>query len=75
MLLKKKINQQQNEEQVIIDNIIDELDNKRDIAINKKKNAELKDEMLNYRLEEGLEEDTLDHVLFVIRDFTGGYYN
>jgi hypothetical protein len=54
---------------------MDELDNKRDIAINKKNNAELKDEMLNYRLEEGLEEDTLDHVLFVIRDFTGGYYN
>ena len=50
---------------------MDELDNKRDIAINKKKNAELKDEMLKYRLEE----DTLDHVLFVIRDFTGGYYN
>ena len=50
---------------------MDELDNKRDIAINKKNNAELKDEMLKYRLEE----DTLDHVLFVIRDFTGGYYN
>ena len=30
LLLKKEINQQQNEEQVIIDNIIDELDNKRD---------------------------------------------
>jgi hypothetical protein len=71
LLLKKEINQQQNEEQVIIDNIIDELDNKRDIAINKKKNAELKDEMLKYRLEE----DTLDYVLFVIRDFTGRYYN
>ncbi len=70
LLLKKEINQQQNEEQVI-DNIIDELDNKRDIAINKKKNAELKDEMLKYRLEE----DTLDYVLFVIRDFTGRYYN
>ena len=71
LLLKKEINQQQNEEQVIIDNIIDELDNKRDIAINKKKNAELKDEMLKYRLQE----DTLDYVLFVIRDFTGRYYN
>src|SRR5687767_2748175 len=71
LLLKKKNNQQQKEEQVIIDNIIDELDNKRDIAINKKKNAELKDEMLKY----GLEEDTLDYVLFVIRDFTGRYYN
>jgi hypothetical protein len=69
LLLKKKIDQQHNEEQVI-DNIIDELDNKRDIAINKRKNAELKDEMLRYRLEE----DTLDYVLFVIRDFTGRYY-
>jgi hypothetical protein len=69
--LVKKTNQQENEEQVIIDNIIKELDNKRDIAINKKKNAELKDEMLKYRLEE----DSLDYVLFIIRDFTGRYYN
>lgn len=70
-LKKTNQQQQQNEEQVIIDNIINELDRKRDIAINKKKNAELKDEMLKYRLEE----DTLDYVLFVIRDFTGRYYN
>jgi ubiquitin C-terminal hydrolase len=63
-------NQQQNEEQVV-DNIIDELDNNRNKAIKKKKDAELKDEMLKYRLEE----DTLDYVLFVIRDFTGRYYN
>jgi hypothetical protein len=70
----KKTNQQQqqqNEEQVIIDNIINELDRKRDIAINKKKKALLKDEMLKYRLEE----DTLDYILFIIRDFTGRYYN
>jgi hypothetical protein len=66
-----KNNQQQNNEEQIVDNIIEELDSKRDIAINKKKNAELKDEMLKYRLEE----DTLDYVLFVIRDFTGRYYN
>jgi hypothetical protein len=64
-----KNDKQENEEQVI-DNIIEELDNKRDIAIKKKKKAELKDEMLKYRLEE----DTLDYVLFVIRDFTGRYY-
>jgi hypothetical protein len=70
LLLKNKINQQQNEEH-LIDNIIDELDNKRDVAINKKKKALLKDEMLRYRLEE----DTLDYVLFIIRDFTGRYYN
>ena len=69
--LKKTNQQQQNEEQVIIDNIINELDRKRDIAINKKKKALLKDEMLKYRLEE----DTLDYILFIIRDFTGRYYN
>jgi hypothetical protein len=67
--LSKKNNQQNNEEQ-IVDNIIKELDKKRDIAISKKKDADLKDEMLKYRLEE----DTLDYVLFVIRDFTGRYY-
>ena len=33
-------------EQVIIDNIIEELDKKREIAINKKKKDELKDESL-----------------------------
>ena len=43
-------NNQQNEE-VIIDNIIEELDKKRDIAINKKKEALLKDEVSIYRLE------------------------
>lgn len=70
-LLKKTHQQQENEEQVIEDNIIEELDNKKDIAIKKKKEAQLKDEMLRYRLEE----DTLDYVLFIIRDFTGRYYN
>ena len=67
--LSKKNNQQQNEEQVV-DNIIDELDSKRDIAMSKKKDADLKDEMLRYRLEE----DALDYVLFVIRDFTDRCY-
>ena len=42
---------QQNEEATIIDNIIEELDKKRDIAINKKKEALLKDEVSIYRLE------------------------
>ena len=36
-------------EQVIIDNIIEELDNKRNVAINKKKRAILKDETWKYR--------------------------
>ena len=58
---------QQNEEAIIIDNIIEELDKKRDIAINKKKNAILKDEVSIYRLEE----NTIDHILFRIRELTG----
>ena len=40
----KKIN-----EQIIIDNIIEELNKKRKIAINKKQKAILKDEVLEYR--------------------------
>jgi len=60
-------NQQNEEEEVIIDNIIEELDKKRDIAINKKKQALLKDEVSMYRLEE----ITLDYVLFRISELTG----
>ena len=43
---------QYNGEQEIIDNIIEELDKKRDIAINKKEKALLRDEVSIYRLEE-----------------------
>jgi len=42
---------QQQNEQLIINNIIEDLDKKRDIAINKKKQAILKDEVSMYRLE------------------------
>jgi hypothetical protein len=59
--------QQQNDEQVIIDNIIEELDKKRDVAINKKNKALLRDEVSIYRLEE----NTLDYILFIIRELTG----
>jgi hypothetical protein len=62
----KETTQQQNE-QVIIDNIIEELDKKRDIAIEKKKRAMLKDEVSFYRLEE----KTCDYILFIIRELTG----
>jgi hypothetical protein len=62
--------QQQKDEQVIIDNIIEELDKKREIAINKKKEALLKDEVSIYRLEE----NTLDYILFIIRELTGKLY-
>ena len=62
------MNQQNDEqEEVIIDNIIEELDKKRDIAINKKKKALLKDEVSIYRLEE----NTIDYILFRIRELTG----
>src|SRR5215203_5978862 len=57
----------QQNEQTIIDNIIEELNKKRDIAIHKKKKALFKDEVSMYRLEE----DTIDYVLFRIREFTG----
>jgi hypothetical protein len=57
-------------EQVIIDNIIEELDKKRGIAINKKKKAQLKDEVSIYRLEE----NTLDYIIFIINESTGKLY-
>ena len=49
---KTVINTQKMNEQVIIDNIIEELDKKREIAINKKQKAVLKDEVLKYSEEE-----------------------
>ena len=56
---KTGINIQNMNEQAIIDNIIEELDNKRNTAINKKKRALLKDETWKY----SEEEDTID-ILF-----------
>jgi hypothetical protein len=58
---------QQQNEQLIIDNIIEELDKKRDIARNKKKQALLKDEVWKY----SKEEDTIDYILFIIHELTG----
>ena len=63
----KENTQQENDEAIIIDNIIEKLDKKRDIAINKKEKAVLKDEVWKY----GGEEDTIDYVLFRIRELTG----
>ena len=63
----KKTQQQNDEREVIIDNIIEELDKKRNLAINKKQQALLKDEVWKY----GGEEDTIDYVLFRIREMTG----
>jgi hypothetical protein len=54
-------------QQVIIDNIIEELDKKREVVINKKQKAILKDEVLEY----GEEEETIDYILFFIHEGTG----
>ena len=61
----KKINQQ-----VIIDDIIEEVGKKREIAITKKQKAILKDEVLEY----GEEEDVIDYLLFIILELTGKLY-
>ena len=58
-------------EQVIINNIIEELDKKREGAINKKQKTLLKDEMLKY----SEEDDTIDYVLFRICELTGKLYS
>ena len=59
---KIAVNTQKTNQQVIIDNIIEELDKNRDIAINKNQKTLLKDEGLEYREEE----DTLDYILFIL---------
>ena len=63
----KKIQQQNDEQEVIIEHIIEELDKKRNIVINKKRQALLKDEVSKY----SAVEDTVDYVLFRIREMTG----
>jgi protein tyrosine phosphatase len=66
---KEAVNTQKMNQQVI-KNIIEELDKKREVVINKKQKAILKDEVLEY----GEEEDTIDYVLFMIRELTGKVY-
>jgi hypothetical protein len=65
---KTAANTQKMNEQVIIEDIIQELDRKREIAINKKQKTLLKDEVLEY----GEEEDAIDYLLFIIREWTTG---
>src|SRR5215211_8616344 len=66
---RNKIQQQQNESDlVIINRIREKLDEKRKIAILKNKQSELRDDVAIYRLEE----TTIDYVLSEIRDFTYG---
>ena len=57
---------QQNEQHVTINDIIKELAKKREIVIHKKKQALFKDDVSIYRLDE----DTIDYVLFRIRECT-----
>ncbi len=63
----KKTNQQNDEQELIIEDIIQELNKKRKIAINKKKRDILKDETWKY----SEEEDTIDYILFLINEGTG----
>jgi hypothetical protein len=67
---KTAVNTQKMNEQVIIDNIIEELDRKREIVITKKKRAQLKDDVWKY----GEEEDALNYVLFRIGEVTVKVY-
>ena len=67
---KTAVHTQKINEQLIIDNIIEELNKKRKIAINKKQKTILKDEMLEYEEEE----NTIDYVLFLILEGTGKLY-
>ena len=66
----QKTNTQKINEQMIIDSIIEELDKKRQIAINKKQKTILKDETLKYEEEE----NTIDYILFLILEWTGRLY-
>ena len=70
---KNNIQQQQNEYEeeekellIIINNIFNELDKKRKIAINKN-DKDLRDQIESYRLEE----TTLDYILYIILEFAG----
>ena len=65
-----RIKETQQNEQVIIDNIIEELDKKKEVVINKKQKTLLKDEVSMYRLEE----DAIDYILFIIRGRTSKLY-
>ena len=64
---KTATNTQKMNEQVIIYDIIEELDKKREVVINKMQKTLLKDETLKY----GEEEDAIDYILFIIREGTG----
>ena len=67
--IQQKQNKYEEEEKellIIINNIVNELDKKRKIAINKN-DKDLRDEIETYRLEE----TTLDYMLYIILEFAG----
>ena len=71
---KNNIQQQHNEYEeeekellIIINNIFNELDKKRKIAINKNDKDLLRDQIESYRLKE----TTLDYILYIILEFAG----
>ena len=71
---KNNIQQQPNEYEeeekellIIINNIFNELDKKRKIAINKNDKDLLRDQIESYRLKE----TTLDYILYIILEFAG----
>jgi hypothetical protein len=65
VIQRNNIQQQHEQDLVIINRIREELDEKRNIAINKNKQFELREEVAMYRLEE----TSIDDVLGEIREF------
>jgi hypothetical protein len=72
--IQQQQQQQQNEYEeeekellIIINNIFNELDKKRKIAINKNDKDLLRDQIESYRLKE----TTLDYILYIILEFAG----
>jgi hypothetical protein len=63
IIQRNKIQQQQNEQDIIINRIREELDEKRKIARNNITQSELRDEVAMYRLEETTIEDVLGEIV------------
>ena len=60
-------NEENEEQEVIIIDIIQEINKKKKNIYKHKRKAIIKDEVLEY----GEEEDTIDYILFLIRESTG----
>ena len=64
---QKEYEEKEKELLIIINNIFNELDKKRKIAINKNDKDLLRDQIESYRLKE----TTLDYILYIILEFAG----